>query len=46
VLVEMPFIKSVTETIYLKKIREVSESETVKKAIDNLAKKIKKIKES
>jgi len=42
----MPFIKSVTETIYLKKIREVSESETVKKAIDNLAKKIKKIKES
>ena len=46
VSVESPFLKSVSETIYLKKVRDVSEEETVKKAIDHLSKKVKNLREN
>jgi|JI9StandDraft_2_1071091.scaffolds.fasta_scaffold153929_1 hypothetical protein len=46
VTVESPFLKPVKELILLKKIREVSEEETVKKALDHLAKKVKELKDS
>lgn len=43
---ESPFLKPVEEVILLKKIREVSEEETVKKALDHLSRKVKELKES
>ena len=46
VSVESPFLKSVSETIYLKKVRDVSEEETIKKAIDHLSKKVKNLREN
>ena len=46
VIVESPFLKPVAEIILLKKIREVSEEETVKKSLDHLANKIKEMKSS
>ena len=46
VTVESAFLKPVHEVISLKKLRDVSEEESVKKALDFLAKKVKKLKES
>lgn len=46
VAVESPFLKPVEEVIMLKKSREVSEEETVKKSLEFLSKKVKDLKES
>jgi hypothetical protein len=44
--VESPFLKSVEEIVYLKKVRDVSEAEALQKSIDYLNKRIKDINES
>jgi hypothetical protein len=46
VTVESPFLKPLVETILLKKLREVSEEETVRHALDHLSRKVKELKES
>ena len=46
VIVESAFLKPVSETILLKKVREISEEETVKKSLDFLSKKVKDLKSS
>ena len=46
VTVDSPFLKPVQELILLKKIRDVSEEETLKKTLDHLSKRVKELKES
>ena len=46
VTVESPFLKPVQEVFFCKKIREVSEEETLKKSLEHLSKKIKDLKEN
>ena len=46
VLVASQFLKPVEETIYLKKTKDISESEVLKNSINTLSSKIKTIKEN
>ncbi len=46
VTVESQFLRPVQQTIYIKKLREVSEAESLKKSIDYLNKKMKDLKAS
>ena len=44
VQVDSQFLRPVQETLYIKKTRQVSEAEALKKSIDYLTKKIKDLK--